>query len=87
MNIEAERLTSIFSSYPSRGQQFFGLVYYQTTHDLVALQPKEKELQEGRPLEELPAWLLPRLVESGVFQDQEINQVGMTRTRHQVGIK
>ena len=60
-----------------RGQQFFGLVYYQTSHDLVALQPMEKELQVGRPLEELPSWLLPRLVQTGVFQGEEINQVGM----------
>lgn len=60
------------------GQQFFGLVYYQTTHDLVALQPEDKKLQEGRPLEDLPSWLLPRLVQTGVFQEEEINQVRMT---------
>jgi hypothetical protein len=53
-------------------------VYYQTTHDLVALQPEDKKLQEGRPLEDLPSWLLPRLVQTGVFQEEEINQVRMT---------
>lgn len=52
-----------------------GLVYYQTTHDVMALQPAEKELQEGRPLQELPSWLLPRLVSTGVFSTDEINQV------------
>ena len=51
------------------------MVYYQTTHDVMALQPAEKELQEGRPLQELPSWLLPRLVSTGVFSKDEINQV------------
>lgn len=41
----------------------------------MALQPAEKELQEGRPLKELPSWLLPRLVSTGVFSTDEINQV------------
>lgn len=69
-----------------RGQQFFGLVYYQTTHDLVALQPEDKKLQEGRPLEELPSWLLPRLVQTGVFQEEEINQVAANRYTGTTGI-
>ncbi len=56
-------------------QWISGLVYYQTTHDVMALQPAEKELQEGRPLQELPPWLLPRLVSTGVFSEDEINQV------------
>ena len=62
-----------------RAQQFFGLVYYQTTHDVAALQPSEKELQEGRPMEDLPEWLLHRLVSTGIFEQNEINQIAANR--------
>lgn len=60
----------------SRGQQFFGLVYYQTTHDVPALQPGEADAQQGRPLADLPAWLMPRVMAAGTFEkEDEVNQV------------
>ena len=45
----------------SRAQQFFGLVYYHTSHDVPLLQPSG-DAQCGRPLKELPEWLLPEKV-------------------------
>lgn len=82
--VTAEELLAAVNGKPwlenlIRAQQFFGLVYYQTTHDVVALQPAEKELQEGRPMQDLPQWLLSRLVSTGVFGEQEINQVAANR--------
>ena len=62
-----------------RAQQFFGLVYYQTTHDVAALQPAERERQLGRPMRDLPEWLFCRLVSTGVFSEAEINQVAANR--------
>lgn len=59
----------------SRAQQFFGVVYYQTTHNVHALQPAEQELQQGRPMKDLPSWLLTRLAETGVFPADSMNQV------------
>lgn len=58
-----------------RAQQFFGFVYYQTSHDLAALQPESPAAQHGRPLENLPPWLLPRVHESGAFGERMVNQV------------
>ncbi|CAJ1375411.1 unnamed protein product [Effrenium voratum] len=52
----------------SRAQQFFGLVYYQTSHELPALQPNHPASQrEARPLQELPEWLMQRIVATGAF--------------------
>ncbi|CAE8634067.1 unnamed protein product, partial [Polarella glacialis] len=60
----------------SRAQQFFGLVYYQTSHEVPALQPGSEEAQLGRPLDDLPPWLLPRVLDTGTFpREGEINQV------------
>jgi len=60
----------------SRAQQFFGLVYYQTTHDLPSLQPVSETGQRGRSLDELPPWLLLRIRDTGVFSGLgNINQV------------
>lgn len=71
----------------SRAQQFFGLVYYQTTHDLPSLQPASENGQRGRPLSELPPWLLPRVLESGVFSRlREINQVAANEYLERSGI-
>eukprot|EP00931_Biecheleriopsis_adriatica_P114951 TRINITY_DN90817_c0_g1_i1.p1 TRINITY_DN90817_c0_g1~~TRINITY_DN90817_c0_g1_i1.p1 ORF type:complete len:311 (-),score=52.23 TRINITY_DN90817_c0_g1_i1:22-903(-) len=64
-----------------RAQQFFGLVYYQTSQDIPELQPtadSPASAQHGRPLSELPSWLLPRLLSLGLFQEpgeSGINQV------------
>lgn len=62
-----------------RAQQFFGLVYYQTSQSIPELQPtSESSLssQYGRPLEELPTWLLPRMMEVGIFRgSQRVNQM------------
>jgi len=71
----------------SRAQQFFGLVYYQTTHDLPSLQPSSENGQRGRPLSELPPWLLPRVVDTGVFSElREINQVAANEYLERYGI-
>lgn len=71
----------------SRAQQFFGLVYYQTTHDLPALQPAREQAQRGRPMGELPPWLLPRLLATGVFASAaEINQVAANEYLGHAGI-
>ncbi|CAJ1415383.1 unnamed protein product [Effrenium voratum] len=61
-----------------RAQQFFGLVYYQTSQRVPELQPtvdSPRDAQLGRGFEELPGWLLPRLRCTGVFDPGEINQV------------
>ncbi|CAE7357416.1 ALKBH8 [Symbiodinium natans] len=63
-----------------RAQQFFGLVYYQTSQSVPELQPTAQssaKQQRGRDLEELPHWLMPRLRSSGLFSapGQGINQV------------
>ncbi|CAK0832187.1 unnamed protein product [Prorocentrum cordatum] len=63
-----------------RAQQYFGLVYYQTSRPDPVLQPggAQPGPQRGcRPLGDLPAWLLPRVVGTGVFDDsaQAVNQV------------
>lgn len=53
-----------------RAQQFFGLVYYQTTHSVPELQPTSsstRSKQLGRPLQDLPAWLFQRLHGEGLF--------------------
>lgn len=72
----------------SRAQQFFGLVYYHTTHDLHALQPVEDELQHGRPMGQLPAWLVPRVVGTGVYPGgaAEINQIAANEYTGHAGI-
>merc|ERR1740115_44443 len=74
----------------SRAQQYFGLVYYQTTHDVLALQPADGlEEQSGRSLSELPGWLLPRVVDTGVFDRQgiaEVNQVAANEYLDNYGI-
>lgn len=71
-----------------RAQQFFGLVYYQTRHDLATLQPGTPRAQAGRSMDDLPGWLIPRLVSTGVFPrgHQEINQVAANDYRRTVGI-
>ncbi|CAL1155661.1 unnamed protein product [Cladocopium goreaui] len=63
-----------------RAQQFFGVVYYQTSQAVPELQPttsSSQEAQEGRSLNELPEWLLPRVRSLGLFSQpgQGINQV------------
>ncbi|CAE7721313.1 ALKBH8 [Symbiodinium sp. CCMP2456] len=63
-----------------RAQQFFGLVYYQTSQSVPELQPTAQssaKQQRGRDLEELPSWLIPRLRSSGLFSEpgRGINQV------------
>lgn len=61
----------------SRKQQFFGLVYYHTMHDVDALQPGDDRAKSGQPMEMLPPWLLPRVRKTGAFSqpDSPINQV------------
>jgi alkylated DNA repair dioxygenase AlkB len=71
----------------SRAQQFFGLIYYQTTHDMPELQPAGEEAQSGRPMEDLPDWLLPRVMETQVFSGaKEINQVAANEYLNVSGI-
>ena len=44
-------------------------------------------MQTGRPLEELPGWLLPRLLDTGVFLTAaELNQVAANRYTGTTGI-
>jgi len=60
-----------------RAQQFFGLVYYQTSQHIPELQPtvdSPASKQYGRALGELPAWLLPRVHGTGIYQEG-VNQV------------
>merc|ERR1719195_827145 len=60
-----------------RAQQFFGLVYYQTSQHVPELQPTADapaSEQYGRALGELPAWLLPRVVSTGIYREG-VNQV------------
>ena len=49
-----------------RAQQFFGLVYYQTSQVVQELQPTE--MRQGRPLEQLPEWLLERIRATELIQ-------------------
>eukprot|EP00429_Kryptoperidinium_foliaceum_P016163 CAMPEP_0176032982 /NCGR_PEP_ID=MMETSP0120_2-20121206/16286_1 /TAXON_ID=160619 /ORGANISM="Kryptoperidinium foliaceum, Strain CCMP 1326" /LENGTH=315 /DNA_ID=CAMNT_0017366305 /DNA_START=1 /DNA_END=948 /DNA_ORIENTATION=- len=71
----------------SRAQQFFGLVYYHTTHLHGQLQPSDDKAQQGRALDELPEWLLPRVVATGVFGDAtEVNQVAANEYLGKAGI-
>jgi len=60
-----------------RAQQFFGLIYYQTSQAVPELQPSSSDVesQEGRSLTELPEWLLPRVRSMGLFGEGGINQV------------
>ena len=78
---EGEWLTHLI-----RAQQFFGLVYYQTRHHMASLQPASTEMQQGRALTDLPSWLLPRLVDTGVFLTGELNQVAANRYTGTTGI-
>jgi len=60
-----------------RAQQFFGLVYYQTSQHIPELQPTADSPvseQYGRDLGELPAWLLPRVLSTGIYREG-VNQV------------
>ncbi|CAJ1331360.1 unnamed protein product [Effrenium voratum] len=72
----------------SRAQQFFGLVYYQTSHELPALQPNHPASQrEARPLQELPEWLMQRIVATGAFpREGEVNQVAANEYLGATGI-
>ena len=78
---EGEWLTHLI-----RAQQFFGLVYYQTRHDMASLQPASTEMQQGRAITDLPWWLLPRLVDTGVFRTGELNQVAANKYTGTTGI-
>lgn len=70
----------------ARAQQFFGLVYYQTHHNVAELQPSGGN-QQGRPFTELPEWLMPRVGKAGIFESlDEINQVAANDYRNNVGI-
>jgi len=69
---------SAWKRHIRRAQQFFGLVYYQTSHKVPQLQPTGADLMEaqrGRPLDEMPEWLLQRVLQLGVFQGDSLNQV------------
>lgn len=70
---------SAWARHIRRAQQFFGLVYYQTTHAVPALQPvgvASSSAQHGRPLSDLPFWLLPRLRSMGILSgERQVNQV------------
>lgn len=71
----------------SRAQQFFGLIYYQTTHDVPELQPGLDTTMRGRLMEELPSWLLDRVLATGTFSGaEEINQVAANEYTGNVGI-
>lgn len=69
---------SAWKRHIRRAQQFFGVVYYQTSQAVPELQPTVDSplcAQSGRPLAELPEWFLPRLHATGVFGGAEVNQV------------
>ncbi|CAE7732786.1 ALKBH8, partial [Symbiodinium pilosum] len=91
---EEKELDELLSSGPwlrhikSRAQQFFGLVYYQTTQELPALQPSETSAErEARPMEELPTWLMQRVLATGAFpREGEINQVAANEYLERAGI-
>lgn len=83
---EEEELLSVIDGpgsrwmrYIRRAQQFFGLVYYQTSQAVPELQPTAEspsEAQLGRQLEDLPSWLLPRIYSTQVHAEgADINQV------------
>eukprot|EP00929_Paragymnodinium_shiwhaense_P121126 TRINITY_DN93261_c0_g1_i1.p1 TRINITY_DN93261_c0_g1~~TRINITY_DN93261_c0_g1_i1.p1 ORF type:complete len:345 (+),score=51.72 TRINITY_DN93261_c0_g1_i1:82-1035(+) len=70
-----------------RRQQFFGLVYYHTQHDMPALQPGTMERQTGRPMEDLPPWLFDRIDALDVFTRRgELNQVAVNDYTERAGI-
>eukprot|EP00929_Paragymnodinium_shiwhaense_P076144 TRINITY_DN39091_c0_g1_i1.p1 TRINITY_DN39091_c0_g1~~TRINITY_DN39091_c0_g1_i1.p1 ORF type:complete len:239 (+),score=24.84 TRINITY_DN39091_c0_g1_i1:168-884(+) len=73
-----------------RAQQFFGIKYYQTSHKCPDLQPtgaSSMDDQFGRPLTELPHWLLPRVLQTGAFDGTTgINQVAANDYRERAGI-
>jgi len=91
---EERELDRLLSSGPwlrhikSRAQQFFGLVYYQTTQQLPALQPSELSAQnEARSMEDLPEWLMQRVLATGAFPRKgEINQVAANEYLDRAGI-
>lgn len=62
-----------------RAQQFFGLIYYQTSQSVPELQPtgdSSTSAQQGRPMSDLPPWLLHRVLDTGIYlADPGINQV------------
>lgn len=67
-----------------RAQQFFGLVYYQTSQAVPALQPTASsglEMQAGRPLEQLPAWLLERVRSTELIQPGAVAFFNLLRSR------
>ncbi|CAK9008361.1 unnamed protein product [Durusdinium trenchii] len=71
----------------SRAQQFFGLVYYETTHELPALQPSHPHAEnEARPLQDVPDWLMQRVFATGVFPRNEVNQVAANEYLDRAGI-
>eukprot|EP00931_Biecheleriopsis_adriatica_P118751 TRINITY_DN94079_c0_g1_i1.p1 TRINITY_DN94079_c0_g1~~TRINITY_DN94079_c0_g1_i1.p1 ORF type:complete len:311 (-),score=50.69 TRINITY_DN94079_c0_g1_i1:124-1056(-) len=71
----------------SRAQQFFGLVYYHTTHNVPALQPENVIAQQGRPFSDLPPWLLQRVLSTGAFpREGEVNQVAANEYLQNAGI-
>ncbi|CAE7531696.1 ALKBH7 [Symbiodinium sp. CCMP2456] len=90
---EERELDQLLSTGPwlrhikSRAQQFFGLVYYQTTQQLPALQPSELSAQnEARSMEDLPEWLMQRVLATGAFpREGEINQVAANEYLERVG--
>ncbi|CAE7376014.1 unnamed protein product, partial [Symbiodinium necroappetens] len=91
---EERELDQLLSTGPwlrhikSRAQQFFGLVYYQTTQQLPALQPSELSAQnEARSMEDLPEWLMQRVLATGAFpREGEINQVAANEYLDRAGI-
>mmetsp|Transcript_3754 Transcript_3754/g.13891 ORF Transcript_3754/g.13891 Transcript_3754/m.13891 type:complete len:343 (-) Transcript_3754:193-1221(-) len=65
-----------------RAQQFFGVVYYQTTQSVPALQPTSESpttAQCGRPLSDLPSWFLPRIHATGLFEG--VPEVGLNQVQ------
>lgn len=90
---EETGLDQLLSSGPwlrhikSRAQQFFGLVYYETTHELPALQPSHPDAQkEARPLRDVPDWLMQRVLATGAFPRNEVNQVAANEYLDRAGI-
>ena len=61
-----------WSSVIHRRQQFWGPVYYHTTHDLVEIQPEDGEgnISSCMPITEMQ-WLIDLLVEFGVFPSSD----------------
>jgi len=71
--------SSAWTRHIRRAQQFFGLVFYQTSQSVPELQPTGDDppvAQLGRSLDDLPFWLLPRVHGVSFFDDgRQINQV------------